>query len=184
MSVHISIDLETLDTKPSAVVLSVGLAAFNPDTGAVFDTHYTQFSNLESQVERGRTISPSTVRWWMGRSEDARRTITDTDGASSMVQGLFEVREFFQKHAATLEGVWGNGSDFDNAILGSLFETYNDKQPWAYHLNRCLRTLKNFQLPDNFVEPARVGTHHHALDDAVYQAQHIMAISKALALPL
>lgn len=184
-SIHISIDLETLDTKPSALVLSCGLVAFNPYTGEILDRDYTRFVGLDEQVARGRTISAATVQWWAAQSDEARRVLTDSDEfGNDAAFGLARIRDFFRKHADALDGVWGNGADFDNAILGSLFESFGQQRPWNYGLNRCLRTLKNLALPKTFVKPARVGTHHHALDDAEYQANYVSAIVKALDLKL
>lgn len=187
MSIHISIDLETLDTKPSALVLSCGLVAFDPEAGYIVDRRYVRFSQhaLDAQMSIKRTMSPATVRWWAAQSDDARRVLTDDDlNVYHLLPGLECIRGLFQLHAPSLEGVWGNGSDFDNAILGSLFQDAGDRQPWSYGRNRCLRTLKNLSLPKTFIKPERVGTHHHALDDAEYQANYVMAIAKALNLKL
>ena len=181
MSTHISIDLETLDTIPTAVVLSCGLVAFDPNTGEIIDKQYTRFIKLDEQVARGRTISPSTVCWWAGQSDEARRVMTDReDAGNDTVSGLHGIDTFFGQHAPV--GVWGNGSDFDNAILGALFRSFGQRPPWSYSLNYCMRTLKNLLLPKEFVKPKRVGTHHNALDDAEFQANYISAICKALSL--
>lgn len=178
---HISIDLETLDTIPSAVVLSCGLVAFDPNTGEILDKQYTRFVKLDEQAARGRTISPSTVYWWARQSEEARRVMTDNEiFGEGTVSGLRNIDTFFGQHDA--DGVWGNGSDFDNAILGSLFRSFDMRTPWSYGKNRCLRTIKNLKLPKTFIAPIRVGTHHNALDDAEYQANYVSAVCKALSL--
>lgn len=177
MTTHISIDLETLDTTATALVLSCGLVAFDPNTGEIIDKQYTRFVKLDEQAARGRTISPATVRWWTGQSDEARRVMTDDESnGERIVPGLTSIDTFFGQHAP--KGVWGNGSD--NAILGSLFRSFGQVPPWSYSQNFCLRTLKNLQLPKTFVKPVRVGTHHNALDDAEYQANYIFAICRAL----
>lgn len=43
---------------------------------------------------------------------------------------------------------------------------------------RCFRTLKNLWP---HIEPAkRTGTHHNALDDAIWQTEHIFTIRRSL----
>ena len=41
---HIMLDLETLDTSPSAVVLSSGAVAFDPYTNALGDRFYVEMT--------------------------------------------------------------------------------------------------------------------------------------------
>lgn len=56
------IDLETLDTAPTAVVLSIGAVVFDPYTGARGPSFYKELTNfLEQQTGVGRTISPGTI---------------------------------------------------------------------------------------------------------------------------
>ncbi len=70
--------------------------------------------------------------------------------------------------------MWGNGSDFDNTLLEEAYRATGIKPPWRFTGNRCYRTVKNL-FPDVWVDP--VGTAHNALDDATYQANHLIAIS-------
>ena len=72
--------------------------------------------------------------------------------------------------------VWGNGADFDNAILRNAYTAVNRELPWMYYNNRCLRTLRG-ENPD-VAKPAFVGTPHHAGDDARNQAEHLLLIKR------
>lgn len=179
MSVNISIDLETLDVKPSAIVLSCGLVAFDLRTGSILGEQYTRFVDLGEQYKRGRTIRPATVCWWAAQSEEARAVLTApvSEGVGTL-EGLGQISDFFKLYDPV--GVWGNGSDFDNAILGSLFTAYDLAIPWSYSYNRCMRTLKAVKFTKEFKKPLRVGTHHNALDDARYQAEYIASMCKNL----
>jgi exodeoxyribonuclease VIII len=69
--------------------------------------------------------------------------------------------------------VWGNGADFDNAILASAYQLMNIGTPWKFYNNRCYRTVKNLHPQ---IKLERSGTYHNALDDAVSQTQHLLAI--------
>jgi exodeoxyribonuclease VIII len=69
--------------------------------------------------------------------------------------------------------VWGNGSDFDNAILACAYKAVEQPVPWQFWNNRCYRTIKNL-FPS--IKMIRGGVHHNALDDAKSQARHAQLI--------
>jgi hypothetical protein len=77
--------------------------------------------------------------------------------------------------------LWGNGSDFDNALLSVAYDAANVKPGWEFWNNRCYRTFKN-QAPD--IKIVRGGTYHDAFDDAVDQAKHLQKILAAKGLVL
>jgi hypothetical protein len=71
--------------------------------------------------------------------------------------------------------MWGNGAAFDNVVLRNAFERAHLTPPWNFRQDMCYRTIKTL-FPD--VEmPERVGK-HNALEDAKWQAQHLIAINK------
>jgi len=76
--------------------------------------------------------------------------------------------------------VWGNGADFDNMMLASLYDACRLAVPWKYYSNRCYRTLKSFSRPSDMV--TREGIHHNALDDAVHQAYVAVRIMRRMGL--
>jgi len=68
---------------------------------------------------------------------------------------------------------WGNSVAFDNVILQSAYEAVGINRPWKHWEDRCYRTMKNIIV----IEPdVREGTHHNALDDAIYQTKHLLKI--------
>ena len=59
---HVMIDLETLDTSPTTVVLSCGMVEFDPNNGKVSVGHgVTLYRSIQEQFEKGRTVSVSTL---------------------------------------------------------------------------------------------------------------------------
>jgi len=161
------LDLETLSSKSNAVIVSMGAVYFGGDkTGKTF---YRVLDDLEQQ-EVGRHISQDTLKWWAGQSEEAQKVLY-AKGISATA-ALEEFSEFLGDKNIR---VWGNGADFDNIILGSLYDDLSLKRPWSYSNNRCFRTIKNILSAD---APARKGTHHNALDDAIYQAEWAIALLK------
>src|SRR3546814_2365974 len=72
------VDLETLDTKNSAVVLSIGAVVWETlvdDAGSldysVVERFYRVLS-IDEQLAAGRTVSESTLLWWMRQDPTAR----------------------------------------------------------------------------------------------------------------
>lgn len=161
---NVMCDLETYDTAPSAIILSIGAVRF--DTNNCYQRIYLVCcapNHLLDQTAHGRTTSKSTLEWWEKQSSEARAVLTDPN-AISPEEALARFRAFLGFNAK----LWGNGSDFDNVLLGSMYHSYGQHIPWKYSSNRCFRTLRN--LVPNIPVPVREGTYHNALDDAVYQA--------------
>lgn len=157
---HVSIDLETVDMKSSAVILSVGVVVFD-FAGTIYSRHEF-YPSIAQQLLAGRTFDTETIKWW--QKQDAKAlAVFDVERAPvravlSTIAGI----------TAGVNGVWGFGADFDNVKLmdlGMQFET----TPWHYRKNRCGRTL--ISLAQGFEWPADVGAAHCAVDDAEAQAQ-------------
>lgn len=166
------IDLETLDTKPSAIVVSIGVVAFDPVTFQATDGLYA-ILEMGGQLHRGRTRSPDTLAWWEQQSDAAKAVFKQPR------QDVSEVLDRLDTMLAGSDGVWGNGADFDCVITGSLYESFQRTKPWSYSKNRCLRTLKSVLLPKQYVKPERLGTHHNAMDDALHQVHQLKVICEA-----
>lgn len=166
----VSLDLETMSTEPNAVVVSIGAVKVDTNTGLIIDRFYHVLP-LQEQEKLGRHVSASTMAWWCRQDFAARAVFEATAPTPMVVLALYEFVEFMQG----VDELWGYGSDFDNVILKSLFESFNVKAPWTHRQNRCLRTLKAM-YPDTCKGMPMVGTEHHALDDAEYQAHCITLI--------
>lgn len=159
---NVMLDLETLDTRSSGVIVSIGAVWF--DGVDRLGKEFYRVLDLSDQCKYGRTISPDTLKWWFKQSDAARAVMSAPPVKTS--QALADFVDFIgegDKYAK----VWGNGADFDNIMLGGLYDTYGVAKPWSYSKNRCFRTLKNLI---EMTPPDREGTHHNALDDARYQA--------------
>mgnify|MGYP003109277607 CR=1 FL=1 len=163
---HVMIDLETMGTKPGSAIIAIGAVAFDKH-GIVGD--FYQVIDLRLTVAAGLTIDPDTVLWWMKQS-DAARAEFERPG-DSLYNALHLFKEFYHK----MEGkeLWGNGSDFDNVLLASAYHAVEFVPLWKFWDNRCYRTLKNLYPT---VKHERTGTHHNALEDARYQAEHLLKI--------
>lgn len=176
MKNQIMVDMETLGTRADAIVLSVGLVKFdlNDHMGEFGDTFYTVIS-IDDQAAQGRYRCPKTEKWWEGQKPDARKVLETTD-RTPLAQALEEIYDFFGFEEYC---VWGNGADFDNAMLQHLFTTNGYEPPWKFWDNRCFRTYKAMFGNLTF-KPVNMGVAHHALDDAKFQARHCQIIHQKL----
>ena len=181
---HIMLDLETLDTTSSAVVISIGAVAFDPEINALGDKFYVELTDdIARQQAHGRTISGDTVRWWMQQDVLAKRafSVPPPDGVERVntFEALSRFGLFVATNGARDVELWGNGADFDNIILGSLYDAFGLRKPWSHSRNRCYRTMKNLGIGPR--RPlVREGVHHNALDDAITQAVHLQEIFTCL----
>lgn len=174
-TIHVVLDLETMGNTQSAAIVAIGAVACTVERG-VFDNFYVEVA-LSSAVEAGLTMDASTVLWWINQSASARRIFENNMNATSLNDALFEFKRWFNSLGAPEKiQVWGNGADFDNAILRNAFMARGMPDPWRYSNNRCLRTLRGENLDVD--KPAFVGIPHNALDDAKNQAAHLLAIKR------
>lgn len=167
---NIMLDLETLDTAPSTVILSIGLAAFT-DT-ELGETRYF-VPSMQEQITLGRTVSASTIQWWMGQNSAAKKVFEEQKRTTSknLADVLSGVAFFIEKYPDVK--VWSYGANFDVPILQHAFEQMGMKLPWKYPNVRCLRTFcdeRKAPYRQNF------GVAHNAVDDAISQAKHVIAV--------
>lgn len=168
---HIMIDLETMGTDADAAIVAIGAVAFG-ENGVFGEPFYARVS-LQSAIENGGTVTASTINWWIQQSEQAREEITQPGREIGHALDDFTTWIDALCFGDSPAGVWGNGAAFDNVILRTAFERSNRTPPWKFWADRCFRTLRAMR-PD--VPMGRQGVHHNALDDAITQATHVVAL--------
>lgn len=178
----VMVDTETLGTVPGCVPLSIGAVGFDED--GLFNEFYVVIQRQTCE-DAFLSVSPETLKWWESKSPEAREVLEQSlDAAHSLplAAALGRFNTFLGRHGgAENVRLWGNGSDFDNALLACAYDAAKVKTGWRFWNNRCYRTLKNL-APDVPVE--REGTYHNALDDAKTQARHLQQVLKAKGLVL
>lgn len=158
-------DLETLDTKPSAVILSLGAVKFDPRQQGI-DPNAERLSirfNIDHQTAVGRTVSESTLEWWGQQSKEAQEAAFSDDNRVS----LDEAVERFHKFVWNSERIWSQGS-FDVNIMEHLYTSLNRPYAWQYWQVRDSRTL--FDFVDGQLDRTK---HHDAVEDAIAQAEGV-----------
>jgi hypothetical protein len=178
MSTDIMCDLETLDTANTAVILSIGACVIDWKGETIGDKFYVAIKP-ESCDKVGLTRSASTEAWWAKQSEEARKVLSDPE-AVDLEEALIRFAKWLKtvgQYKTTY--VWGNGATFDNTILENAYKACNFNLPWPWYNHRCYRTVKDVcGLKDR--EPARVGTYHNALDDAIHQTRTLLLAKSQL----
>lgn len=165
------IDIETLDTKPSAVILSAGIIAFNQERGVISRWYGTL--NAREQIDAGRTISMSTLVFWMMQSDEARKAAF-SDGPHMEFHNLVS---FISRHKSP-EGAlyWAKSPQFDMTILESYCDDLYgvDEMPWAFRGFRDVRTLVDAAHTEDF-KPVVDWEYpdHHPIGDCYWQIAEV-----------
>jgi len=175
---NVMVDLETVGMRPGCGILSIGAVFF--DNKGVGQEFY-QVVNMKSCSKKlGFHADQSTLDWWKNQSAEAKKAFEQSEAGEGIdiTDGLTQFNAFLRTGTESPK-VWGNGADFDNAILAVAYALTGVKVGWKPYDGRCYRTLKGF-LPANKLQ--RTGTFHNALDDAKSQAAHAITLLNALAI--
>lgn len=177
---HLMIDLESLGNDPETVIVSFGAVAFNKD-GIIAKGEWEL--NIQEQIDSGRTVTGDTMCWWMRQKEEARSVFNSRNPKLSMLEFVHAFESFIDN---ALEKVgekedelkpWGNGANFDISVTEDFFRKVHpagrNGLPWKFWNVWCFRTFNHLTKCKELVQ--RQGVHHGAMDDAVFQAQCVIA---------
>lgn len=168
----VMIDLETLGTVPGCAILSIGCVAFDFKTKQLGDTFYIVVDRASCQAV-GLKEDSDTLAWWKRQADEAKQVLKDAETGVPLAEALDYLTDYLRQFGLGKVKIWGNGSDFDNAILAACYASVGKKLPWLFWNNRCYRTLKSVFSGPKLV---RQGTYHNALDDARSQALHALQL--------
>ena len=167
MTTHATIDLETLDTSPSATVLSLGAVKFNPlDTSEPHSELYIKI-DIDEQDSLGRTASDSTIEWWGKQDPKVMEEAFDPNNRISVSETLKQINKWM----VGVDILWGQGYGFDMTILEHMYRVAGVPIPWNFWIVRDSRTL--FGLCEKDPRKSMQTDLHNALADAYFQAKSI-----------
>ena len=155
--VNVMVDIETLDTERTAVILSIGACTMAPFTGAL-----TFYEEIMIVGQENRTQSQGTIDWWK----------TQSNYPGQGIRTLPAVLTSFSRDISSLRAepiIWCKGTDFDTAILSHAYKQFDMEVPWKYNSVRDFRTMKKL-FPVHMVSNPNA---HHALGDALHQAMEL-----------
>jgi hypothetical protein len=181
MSQHLMIDLETLGTRPGAVVVEIGLVWFS--AGDPCEHERVVRVDVQDALNHGLRVDAATLAWWMGQDDEARRALFNPDPLDtadhmnmpvSLRMAAHQVCDAISGMAPV--GVWANGASFDLPILAEMLHRAHVPVPWDYRRERCFRTVNGLfptvpKLPHG-------GVRHSAVDDAKYQAARLVQLNE------
>jgi hypothetical protein len=164
MANDVMIDIESLDTSPNCVILSIGAVLFNPK-GAGITEKISLKPLIEEQTEKfNRVIDDSTIQWWSTQSESARNEAMGDEGRIP----FRDCMEALYKFCWNRRAVWSHGAPFDVVAMESAFRNLDMKIPWPYYTVRDTRTL--FEITGVRLGDGGHKTTHKAVEDAERQA--------------
>jgi len=170
----VMVDMETMATTADAVILSIGAVKFDLESGEINNEGFYASISLDSQHDKKRRFSESTIIWWMKQSEEAQNVFREQK--QTLDSALVDFGDWFDNTDAL---IWSNGADFDIPALAHAYTQFGRETPWKFWNSRCFRTYKNLPGAKNVVVE-RLGTHHNALQDAIYQAELLVKIHAKL----
>lgn len=172
---HIMVDIETLGTAADAVILSIGAVRFDLDSDKIGDEGFYASVSIESNLDWKRRIQEDTLLWWLKQTPASQNVFHEPKTTLDVA-----LSDFSDWMADTPDAfVWSMGADFDLPMMAHAYRTMSMDVPWKFWNSRCARTYKTLPQAKS-IKIARAGTHHNALDDAVYQAQLVQAIQQEL----
>lgn len=191
---ELMIDLETMGTKATAPVLTIGAVLFSPYETSSFDElrdrAFLRKIELASAIKHSGGIEPSTLAWWFGQKDEAIKALVGED-CVPLEKALIDLEMYIKNrtHASPLppqyrhlpvpKKVWAKDPDFDCANLEDKFERIGRPYPFDFHFQRSVRTAQDLAFPNgphdrpDFI--STTGTLHDARDDAIAQALMIQA---------
>lgn len=181
----ISLDLETLGTDPGDCILSIGMVAFNTDTGAQGDEFFCSLNSAEQHL-LDFTHRASTITWWAHKDRDEARPFL-SQNRMGLMDGLRAAVAFINDHELA-GGLWSRGYMDETMLKLAVRRVLGLEDPWFYRAAHDARTVMQLldrldiggTLNDETWSTPFVGVLHHALDDAKHEAKLITIFHRFL----
>lgn len=183
------IDLETPAQDSHSAILTIGVVIVDLLELKLVD-HFYQPLELTHQQHHGRTIyHQPTHDWWMREDNaEARQYAYHHDQAHrvNLREAITRLNRFLAGHfpQPTQVQLFGNGPEFDNTILANAAAAADIELYGYYGGNQSLRTLvllgRLLLGQDPKYSRPFVGIQHHALHDAVHEAEVLLDIWTSL----
>jgi len=174
------IDIETLDTKPSAVVLSVGVVEFPGDDKS---SRAHLVLPIQPQLDAGRTIDESTLMWWAQQNSEAFKKAFSQDRLSHMSAFFNEMAMCLKRWQDDRMNIWANGPAFDMVILDDLYRDFNQKSPWRFWEYRDVRTIKELaEIEPDWAPADFTPVPHDPVSDCLWQIELVREARRRLSL--
>lgn len=191
----IIIDIETLDTAPTAIILSIAAFAFDrydlnstlssieiaTDEERYGENHfYCKCSLIDQLINSKRTINQQTLNWWRTQHIDTIQhhfnLFSNPPLENALTELISKITEWKKLNPSVI--FYCRGTNFDPIILNNAFGEYSLQIPWKYNKIRDIRTYidalqkTNLGYIENY-EPSFHCMNHIALHDALRDAEQM-----------
>jgi hypothetical protein len=172
----VMLDLETLSTRPEAVILTIGAVKFDPYSNHIdIENGLYHRIDVDEQTALNRHVQEETLNWW-GKQDP--EVMEEAMGEHNRV-GLDDFCADLNRFLVGVENIWCQGPCFDIVILENLYRQLVKPTPWQFWQIRDSRTL--FGTHGDPRDKNRKAA-HNALMDCVYQAEGVQKIYSDLKL--
>jgi hypothetical protein len=121
---------------------------------------------LESALKAGRTISASTLQWWLTQRPEIMKKMFDSPAPLSRV--LEGLARFFALNQLVYP--WGNSAGFDLGMTADAYTKAGLALPWRYTNERCYRTVRSMSDLKRGTKPENA---HDPVADCHYQISEL-----------
>jgi len=187
------IDLETLDTKPSAVVLSIGAVVwetfYSETDGLTYEIkdRFLRVPVIQEQLDIGRTVSQSTLMWWQRQDSIAQQEAFNPvrQSCARVCEELKMLADKYQYPAnggEPINAFWASPVAFDLPIWEDFAFRMGGNVPWRYNQRYDVRTVAreaNLSAKDH-EDPKLVGIPHTPVYDCEWQISLLTAARQKL----
>lgn len=174
-TVNYMIDIETLGTRNTSVILSIGICTFgSPDLNKECMYHQLNYKMFPTSTYEF-TTDEDTKEWWKAQPEQTWREATC--GTLAPIVSLGMISSVLAKTNAI---VWTKGN-FDLPILEHAFNFYGVPVPWTFRNTRDFRTIKALWPALNLTPDPNAA--HSAIYDAIFQATYLETLATEHGIP-
>lgn len=177
--IDLMLDVESMGIGPYAALVGIGAVFFDENTG--LGAEFYRAINLATSVKRNTdagyigVLDPSTIMFWLGQDDAARQAIMWN--TNHVDEALADFVQFTTSRVpADQLRVWGCSPTFDCQKVQHALQASSLDTPWRYYNERCYRTIR--ERNPSVEQDEREGL-HNALEDAKFQAEHLLKIRRA-----
>ena len=179
-------DIETLDTNPSGIILSLGVVAFELNKVQSFEELVHQGTNIyfdqKEQISVGRTKSQDTLDWWSQQGDTAGECLNNPNQkpCKSLYKELSKLYSHINFQPNRKETRWFSRGYFDIVFMDDFCRSFKIDPMIKFWTWRDTRSFldalglgsKNERLkqPEGFIKH---NSHHDAAFDA-YMIQRLL----------
>jgi hypothetical protein len=176
------VDIESLDLGPRCVITQIAMLGYDLEQDKHLSIRYAESLPVQPQIDMAspRTVSMSTLWFWMQQPDEARRRFEDSLGDDPFdLQYLGKsFIDTFRRMVAGYESyvICAKGPQFDLVAIESLLTDLDLSAPWDYDAVDDLRTMLRHSKIDPYEVPKPEGfIKHVAYWDARFQINQYLA---------